>query len=347
MAVNVSVAANLPLGKRVLTGLRRVWYTISPTYPKFTVQKFIQPLSVSELYQLNARLANESGVSKFFTREGSLVHINEDRDVVVVGDLHGNINRLDRILNEFGPRLSSGRVVLVFLGDAIHREKENLDEMSSSIEVLNAIIRLKWRYPEQIHYLLGNHDVVDTRDDRMLFVKKGVPQALLFLEGLRNYFRSMGRLEEEVKKMTAGYQSFFDGCPLAAIVEGDEGAVYMAHSAVVRGGVTQQQLVEARQNPGLMRQLLWNSHEVRSFSPGDTYSPADVSAVILKLNLRAAPAKTYILSGHTPGNYWVYQPFLGFNHYIIHGNVDGPFGLALIRKGEPEWGEMVGITSAV
>jgi diadenosine tetraphosphatase ApaH/serine/threonine PP2A family protein phosphatase len=69
-------------------------------------------------------------------------------NVVVVGDLHGNLHTLVRIFNELGFPDSRS---FVFLGDYI-------DRGSHSCEVLLLLYSLKILFPKQVILLRGNHE---------------------------------------------------------------------------------------------------------------------------------------------------------------------------------------------
>jgi len=311
-------------------------FFISQPYPKLELKALTGPFSSTELTQLNNYLDVETGDGRFFTRQGALLSLNAKKKIVVIGDLHGNLNRLDRIVENFGPRLISGEIVLTFLGDAIHpEERQNLSDMESSIQTLNAIIRLKQKYPDQVHYLQGNQD-----KNAMGLIKSGVLQAFVFLGELIDYYTKCHKYtSDETKQMIAGYQKFFDACPLSAIVEGKKGAAFMAHSAVVKGGgLTRQKLIDARKDPDLVTQLQWNTPKSRGPSMDRfVYSEGDVRATIQGLQLNAAPANTYVISGHTPHNQdCIYRPFPKVNHFIVHGNVSNSFGVIIIDEGMPK-----------
>jgi protein phosphatase len=71
-----------------------------------------------------------------------------ERDVCVVGDIHGNIDALLRIFERFGypPHFQ-----YLFLGDYVDRGR-------NSCEVITMLFALKVRFPECIHLLRGNHE---------------------------------------------------------------------------------------------------------------------------------------------------------------------------------------------
>lgn len=344
MAPSPVRATNISLGQRVLQGIRRIIpgtrHRIAPSYTSLTVRDLHRPLPINQLVRLGRQLADEVNFrSNNFVRQGALLRLSSERQTIVVGDLHGNANRLDRILREYGPGIASGEVNLVFLGDAIHPEaNENLRDMRSSLEVLNAITRLKQSFPEQIHFLLGNHDEIRPLDPNLAIYKKGVLQTIEFQAYLSDFFTNLGYSSQEVNRNLLAYQAFFDNCPVAAIIEGVNGSTYMAHSAVVKGGVTQEQLIAARQDRNILIQLLYNAHTARMGNPaGKAYTAADVRATIEGLNLQGGLTRTFVLSGHNPnGSEWVYKPFNEVNHFILHSNVNNSFGVLEVINGVPQ-----------
>jgi protein phosphatase len=84
---------------------------------------------------------------------GALIEIPDIRELVIIGDLHGDFNCLARILEEidFKKFLEDPTNKIVFLGDYI-------DRGSNSIGVLYSLCRLKMDYPESIMLMRGNHE---------------------------------------------------------------------------------------------------------------------------------------------------------------------------------------------
>lgn len=308
---------------------------------------------------------------------GALIQHNSQRKAAILGDLHGNEPRLDLVLEKMGPLLASGEAELWLLGDIIHPEKaDRLDDMASSLRVLKAVVMLKTLFPDRVHVCMGNHDILFTRaevldavvEHRMRYPEQGVKaaaayiikhagyqdadgpmyvgkkrgkemvlQGLPFLHALCDELGKEGRDEAQIRAAMGKFQQFFDGLPLAIISHNKDHAVYMAHSAVVRGGVTQAELVEARHDKDLMQQLLYNKAV-----DGD-YAAADVERTQQKLGLTRDPKKTFVISGHVPapdGENWGYRPFADKNHVIIHGNISSHFGLLLLENGKVREGNL-------
>lgn len=73
----------------------------------------------------------------------------------VIPDIHGASGLLDKILKRILPLRSTGGVQdkLVFLGDYVDRHPD-------THKVLDTLIKLKEKYPEQIICLMGNHELM-------------------------------------------------------------------------------------------------------------------------------------------------------------------------------------------
>ncbi|HJT09545.1 MAG TPA: metallophosphoesterase family protein [Candidatus Nitrosotalea sp.] len=84
---------------------------------------------------------------------GSLIQLEIPENLVIVGDLHGDIKSLKRILEEIGFEnfLSNFNNKIIFLGDYI-------DRGSHSLEVLQYICYLKCKYRDSIILMRGNHE---------------------------------------------------------------------------------------------------------------------------------------------------------------------------------------------
>lgn len=85
-------------------------------------------------------------VAKILKREPPLITL--DGAIIVVGDIHGNIDSLLRILERFG---YPPHAHYLFLGDYIDRGR-------NSCEVILVLYALKFLYPNSIHLIRGNHE---------------------------------------------------------------------------------------------------------------------------------------------------------------------------------------------
>jgi len=89
------------------------------------------------------RLANRA----FRRGQGRLVRLLDDRPVVFVGDVHGDNDAVERVLEAF----TRPEHVLVFLGDLMDRGPD-------SEGVLRAVAAAKLRADRSVHLLMGNHE---------------------------------------------------------------------------------------------------------------------------------------------------------------------------------------------
>jgi protein phosphatase len=101
--------------------------------------------------QLQERSGGVTGDS--IVKEG-LVKVKQGRKLILVGDLHGDLQSLVLILQRSGflDDLSS---IIIFLGDYGDRGKE-------SVEVYCVILYLKTRYPDRVILMRGNHEGPDS-----------------------------------------------------------------------------------------------------------------------------------------------------------------------------------------
>ncbi len=91
--------------------------------------------------------------------EGSLVHVQKGKGVLyIVGDLHSSPECLERILKEtdFVNRASKGEnVYMVFMGDYADRN----EKVGDGDKVAQMVVSLKWRFPDKVSALAGNHEL--------------------------------------------------------------------------------------------------------------------------------------------------------------------------------------------
>ena len=156
--------------------------------------------ALSDLVQVNEILAkeplrprNDEGMP------GGVVTLPKKMIPIILGDLHAQVDNLLTVLshNEFLEMMGDGKAAMVFLGDAVHSEMDGeLEEMESSLQIMDLILRLKLWFPQQVFYVRGNHDSFSEE-----IGKAGVPQGLLWARALerirgKGYREEMGRFYE-------------------------------------------------------------------------------------------------------------------------------------------------------
>jgi protein phosphatase len=74
--------------------------------------------------------------------------------VKIFGDIHGQINELNRFFDNFGAPADDGDIEYnnyIFLGDYV-------DRGTRSVETILLLFALKLKYPENIYLLRGSHE---------------------------------------------------------------------------------------------------------------------------------------------------------------------------------------------
>jgi len=297
---------------------------------------------------------------------GGLIVNNGSRDMYVFGDEHGNVPRLEVILDIIGPLLRDPKanIEVVFLGDLLHREKTDIADMGSSFKVLKAVVMLQRLFPERVHLLLGNHDSACSNrtifdvvydyphndhsqwghylneainqgkmqmndfDFRMRVGKRDVPQALEFARYLCAQYKAPGKSRDDVWRDVESFQQFFDSIPVAMIIEDKKlgGDPVFLAHSLTRADQFQLRDIRLPQNSDILKELITNKASEGSISE------QDIPAIFQGLGLLGNPIA---ITGHEyPSVGYGYRVFPNGNLYILHGN--GPdFGYCRISGRVP------------
>ncbi len=213
-------------------------------------------------------------------RPGGVLELPGDLTPIVVSDLHARVDNLLKVLSEnnFLEGLATGSACLVFLGDAPHSELDGeLEDMDSSVLIMDIILRLKEQFPENVFYIRGNHDSFSPD-----IGKGGVPQAVLFRKRLREL---RGKAYE--RRMAL----FFERLPLIVKAPG----FIACHGGPPRAEVGYEKLVNIRKHPDLLRDLVLGRMK-RSSSPAG-YTKGEVKKFRRSLGV---DKETPLLVGHSP-----------------------------------------------
>lgn len=90
-------------------------------------------------------------------RTGHLVHLAGAEDVLVAGDLHGNVENFRRILDRADLQSHPDRH-LVFQ-ELVHGPFQYPTGGDKSHQLIDLLAALKCQFPRQVHMLLGNHEL--------------------------------------------------------------------------------------------------------------------------------------------------------------------------------------------
>jgi len=139
-------------------------------------------------------------------RAGSVVSLNGATDVMVVGDLHGNLPAFRKVLKLAAMDRHPGRHLV--LQELIHGPQEYPNEGGDrSHQLVDLAAALKCQYPARAHVILGNHELSELtgriigKDNETLNAK--------FFRGIKTAY---GDLAGEVFE---AYRKLFAAMPLA------------------------------------------------------------------------------------------------------------------------------------
>jgi hypothetical protein len=210
---------------------------------------------------------------------GGLVSLPDKMMPILIGDLHTRIDNLLVVLVQDGvlDGLEEGRIALVLLGDAVHPEEDDLEEMESSAIIMDLIFRLKLRFPEQVFYLRGNHDGFSEE------IKKGsVAQGTLWKRYLK---------QERGKKYRKEMERFYDLLPYVIC-----SAKFLAcHAGAPMSKVDRDSIIDVRQYANLERELTESRLQTSKNQGG--YNKTDVKRFRKGMGI---DDKAPFIVGHTP-----------------------------------------------
>ncbi|HEX3451023.1 MAG TPA: metallophosphoesterase [Isosphaeraceae bacterium] len=151
-------------------------------------------------------------------RSGGIVALETAAEVMVVGDLHGNIAAFKKVLAIAALERNPGRHLI--LQELIHGPLMYPDDKGDrSHQLLDVFTALKCQYPERAHLILGNHELSELTGRSI--GKDGEGLNAKFRRGVETaYGESAGEILES-------YKTLFASLPLAVRTRN---RVYVCHT---------------------------------------------------------------------------------------------------------------------
>lgn len=214
-------------------------------------------------------------------RIGGFTRLPEEDEVLVVGDLHGQVENFRRVLlaSDLGRQPRRHLVVQEIIHGPFVYPDEGGDK---SHQLLDLVAALKCQYPERVHYLLGNHELAQWRKQR---IGKGhVDQNEWFDLGVRTAYGS--RADE----ILAAYDDIFAAADLALRTSN---RVFISHTVPPAKSLEMFRLAAIEADPiapeeyaggGAVHSLVW----------GRDITQANVEAFLKKVDA------DWLISGHIP-----------------------------------------------
>ena len=138
-------------------------------------------------------------------RRGRLVALDGAAEVLVAGDLHGNVENFRRLLQKADLARNPARHLV--LQEVVHGPLRYPAGGDRSHQLLDLIAALKCQHPRQVHFLIGNHELAQATGRRI--AKDDVELNDLFIQGVRTAY---GARADEVY---AAYLRLIAAAPLA------------------------------------------------------------------------------------------------------------------------------------
>jgi len=265
------------------------------------------PEATATLKQVNTLLREETGhPGDALGNPGGILELPDHVTPILVGDLHAQLDNLLTVLSEntFLENMEKGTAALIILGDAVHSEEPGrLEEMESSLMMMDLIFRLKLRFPGNVFYIVGNHDSFMRE-----LMKQGIPQGLLWE---KHVVASRG---EEYK---TELELFYQQSPL--LVLGKD--FISCHAGPARRKISRQIPVDAHLFPDIVHDLTWSRIRTTAFPAG--YTRSDVRQ--FRKGLEVGSDTPFIVGHHpcdTDETLWLDVGQISQHHVVISSRPD-------------------------
>jgi len=109
-------------------------------------------------------------------RRGNLIHLPADGSLIISGDIHGHRRNFERIVTFAGLAHKPDRHVV--LQEIIHGGPEDPQGGCLSYKLLFDVVRYKLKFPDRVHFVMGNHAVAFVSSSEIMKEGKEMNRAL-------------------------------------------------------------------------------------------------------------------------------------------------------------------------
>jgi hypothetical protein len=254
-------------------------------------------------------------------RTGRFVQLQDVDEVMVAGDLHGNLDNLRRIL-QAADLVNHPRRHLI-LQEVIHGPQRYPSGGDKSHQLLELVAALKVQFPRQFHFLLGNHELAQFTG-RRIGKTAGEDSATGPALDLNERFRLGVETAhgERAGEIYAALEEFIGAVPVALRTPG---RIFFSHSLPSFGHLPDFQVKVLQRDPsspadlapcGPIYGLVW----------GRDVRPDTVAAF-----LRAVDAD-FLVTGHIPCERGYDMPS---ERHLILDSLGSPAAYALLPANRP------------
>jgi hypothetical protein len=245
-------------------------------------------------------------------RSGRVIRVPPDDEVMVIGDLHGNIGNFQLMLKAADLARNPRRHLVV--QELIHGSFYYADGSEKSHQAVDLWCALKCQFPQRVHYLPGNHELAQWTNRPIS--KSDVDLNANFLDGVRSAY---GRRGDDIYQ---AYLLLFGNLPLAVRTPN---RVFISHSLPNPAALP-------KFNPTKLER---EAHQPADLQPGGMiYSMLwgrDVSQIHVEAFLAKVDAN-WLITGHIPNEQGFSVPN---DRQVILDSIGSPAGYCLFPAGPP------------
>jgi hypothetical protein len=150
-------------------------------------------------------------------QRGRVIRLEATAEVMVAGDLHGNVDNFRRILQVADLAKHPARHLV--LQEVVHGPFQYPDGGDKSHQLLDLVAALKCQFPEKVHFLIGNHEL--SQGTRRRIAKNDVDLNELFRQGVASAYGS------KADEVYHAYEQLIAVAPLAVRTPN---RVFISHS---------------------------------------------------------------------------------------------------------------------
>ena len=255
-------------------------------------------------------------------RRGRLVDLVDCDEVLVGGDLHGNLENFRRLMQRADLARHPRRHLV--LQELIHGPFHYPAGGDKSHQLVEVVCALKCQFPRQLHYLMGNHELAQATGRAIQKAERDLNET--FVRGLRMAYAS--RADE----MVALYLDLWASIPFALRTAG---GLFLSHSLPSAGMLPDFDPAALQREPtrdvdlapgGALYALVW----------GRDVRPDTLERFLGKVGA------TRLVSGHIPCDQGFERPSPG---HVIIDSQGSPAAYCLLPAGRPvepdEWQQCI------
>ena len=213
-------------------------------------------------------------------RTGGVLTLPDAREVLIGGDLHGNLDNFRALLKMADLAANPHRHLV--LQEIIHSRFSYPQGGDKSHQLLDLTAALKCQYPDRVHYLLGNHELAQWQGQ--LIAKGDVDYNGIFFEGVQNAYDSRA---EDI------YAAYLEIFAVANLAIRTPNRIFLSHSMPSARHLERFNLADLEREERRPEDLTWGG-AIHSLVWGRDTRLSTAEAFLAKVNA------DLVITGHIP-----------------------------------------------